>query len=232
MSARDNILAKLRAAPRSAPVEPDIAAHFEHFGPRWNEVEALRHWAAMMRSVKTDIVWCHAADWPQRLAEQVKARPVRSLLLAPQTAHGALAHAALEHNPLLTLKSFDRVVDEWKDELFNDTDAAFTAVRCGIAATGTLVLWPDADEPRTMSLVPPTHFALFDTRTLHADFHTAMTREAWPNGMPTNALLVSGPSKTADIQLTLAYGAHGPRDLVVLAVLPHHLTVAQLEDAA
>jgi len=34
--------------------------------------------------------------------------------------------------------------------------------------------------------------------------------------MPTNALLVSGPSKTADIQVTLAYGAHGPKELVVL----------------
>jgi L-lactate dehydrogenase complex protein LldG len=36
--------------------------------------------------------------------------------------------------------------------------------------------------------------------------------------LPTNALLISGPSKTADIQQTLAYGAHGPRELVVLIV--------------
>jgi L-lactate dehydrogenase complex protein LldG len=38
--------------------------------------------------------------------------------------------------------------------------------------------------------------------------------------MPTNALLVCGPSKTADIQQTLAYGAHGPRELVVLLCHP------------
>jgi L-lactate dehydrogenase complex protein LldG len=36
--------------------------------------------------------------------------------------------------------------------------------------------------------------------------------------MPTNLLLVSGPSKTADIQQTLAYGAHGPKELVVVLV--------------
>lgn len=50
--------------------------------------------------------------------------------------------------------------------------------------------------------------------------------------MPTNVVLVSGPSKTADIQLTLAYGAHGPRDLVVLALVPSHINPADLEDAA
>lgn len=38
----------------------------------------------------------------------------------------------------------------------------------------------------------------------------------WAHHMPTNALLISGPSKTADIQQTLAYGAHGPSELVVL----------------
>jgi L-lactate utilization protein LutB len=43
-----------------------------------------------------------------------------------------------------------------------------------------------------------------------------MPRSAGAKGLPTNALLVSGPSKTADIQVTLAYGAHGPKELVVL----------------
>jgi L-lactate dehydrogenase complex protein LldG len=43
-----------------------------------------------------------------------------------------------------------------------------------------------------------------------------MTSERWAEAMPTNALVISGPSKTADIQQTLAYGAHGPRELIVL----------------
>jgi L-lactate dehydrogenase complex protein LldG len=45
-----------------------------------------------------------------------------------------------------------------------------------------------------------------------------MQVEGWQQGLPTNALLVSGPSKTADIQQTLAYGAHGPKELVVLLI--------------
>jgi L-lactate dehydrogenase complex protein LldG len=43
--------------------------------------------------------------------------------------------------------------------------------------------------------------------------------------MPTNALLISGPSKTADIQQTLAYGAHGPKELVLLLIQAEGATV-------
>jgi L-lactate dehydrogenase complex protein LldG len=100
--------------------------------------------------------------------------------------------------------------------MFHDIPASLTTARAAIAETGTLILWPDANEPRLMSLVPPVHIVLLDARKIYNTFYEAIEQEGWKNGMPTNALLVSGPSKTADIQVTLAYGAHGPKELVVL----------------
>ena len=47
-----------------------------------------------------------------------------------------------------------------------------------------------------------------------------MRQQDWAAGLPTNALLVTGPSKTADIQRLLVYGAHGPRELVILLLRP------------
>ena len=67
---------------------------------------------------------------------------------------------------------------------------------------------------------------------MYDTFHHALAGENLAQNMPTNVVLVSGPSKTADIQLTLAYGAHGPRDLVVLAVLPDHIAPSYMETAA
>lgn len=67
-----------------------------------------------------------------------------------------------------------------------------------------------------MSLVPPLHIALLKASEVFDNLFEAMHAQGWAGGLPTNALLVSGPSKTADIQQTLAYGAHGPKELLVL----------------
>lgn len=67
-----------------------------------------------------------------------------------------------------------------------------------------------------MSLVPPLHIALLKASEVFDNLFEAMHTQGWAGGLPTNALLVSGPSKTADIQQTLAYGAHGPKELLVL----------------
>ncbi|MEC7376269.1 MAG: LUD domain-containing protein, partial [Pseudomonadota bacterium] len=71
---------------------------------------------------------------------------------------------------------------------------------------------------RLMSLVPPVHVAVLRASELYTTFHEAIHAQNWATGMPTNALLISGPSKTADIEQTLAYGVHGPKELIVLMI--------------
>jgi len=66
-----------------------------------------------------------------------------------------------------------------------------------------------------MSLVPPVHIAVLDAKNIHRNMTEAMEKEGWADGMPTNALFISGPSKTADIELVLVFGVHGPKELVL-----------------
>ena len=161
----------------------------------------------------TEVIYTRADSWPQALAARAEQAWLASCAAGPNTAHGARRPGAAGLATPPQLKSYDRPIDDWKAELFHDdVDAAFTTTRAGIAETGTLIVWPDADEPRAMSLVPPVHIALFDASRLYENF-IAVSTEGWANGLPTNSLLISGPSKTADIQQTLAYGAHGPREL-------------------
>lgn len=230
MSAREHILAKLRKADAYPMREPDTDGYYREMSPSWpNEIERLKHWAKTMRAVKTEIYWVSEHSWPQVLQQVVQEKGLRTLLLPLATAHGQTAQNALAADDV-AIKAFDRPIEDWKDEFFADIDAGFTSVRCGIAQTGTLMLWPTVEEPRSQSLVPPVHICLFDTQKMYDDFHQAVAGESMAQGMPTNVVLVSGPSKTADIQLTLAYGAHGPRDMVVLAQLPPHITQRDLEE--
>ena len=79
-------------------------------------------------------------------------------------------------------------------------------------------MWPDANEPRLLSLVPAVHIAVLEAAHIHDSLADAIARERWAEGMPTNALLISGPSKTADIELVLTFGVHGPKELIVLVL--------------
>jgi L-lactate dehydrogenase complex protein LldG len=223
MSARERMLGRLRAA---APVAVDhveeldnrINAHYDDRratqpASRQNLVQAMQ----MAMTASHAEVWCASSGaWPALLARKIAARGVRRLLLDPASAEGAALAQALP--AVVQAMPFAQPLEAWKTELFNTVDAGFTVARSGIAATGTLVLAPDAGTPRTVSLVPSLHIALVYARTLHADLHAAVQAERWRDGMPTNLVLASGPSKTSDIQQTLAYGAHGPRWMWVIIV--------------
>ena len=67
-----------------------------------------------------------------------------------------------------------------------------------------------------MSLVPAVHVAVLDADTIYDSLAEMMAAENWSAGMPTNALLISGPSKTAVIEFTLVFGVHGPKELIVI----------------
>jgi L-lactate dehydrogenase complex protein LldG len=222
MGARDRILGALRAAapvpaPDSHGLEQRINWHYAHAALR--SATALQRADLMervMTSVRTDVWRSDPSSWPALLADKLAQAGVQRMLLDPATVEGAALKAALPQ--AVQALSFAQPLEAWKDSLFSTVDAGFTVARSGIAATGTLVLAPDAGTPRTVSLVPPLHVALVYASTLHADLHSAMHAEGWSAGMPSNLVLVSGPSKTSDIQQTLAYGAHGPRALWVVIV--------------
>ncbi|WP_395064228.1 lactate utilization protein C [Paraburkholderia silvatlantica] len=224
MSARARMLQRLRGHAPAAPattleaLDARIDAHFtgrRALGPlALNErIAQFRH---MLEAAHAEVICASAATWAADLAGRLAAAGVRNLLLDTACAEGQVLEAALP--AAVQTRSYARPIEAWKAELFDTIDAGFTVARSGLAATGTLVVVPDANAPRTVSLVPPLHVALIHASTLHADLHAAVAAERWRDGMPTNLVMISGPSKTSDIQQTTAYGAHGPRALWVVVV--------------
>ena len=221
MNARERILARLCQAPPGAIVSlPDISAWCAT--PPEDQAARLIRFKTNMEASHAEVHETDDASWPALLAGLMLQKGLRTLLVGNRTAQAAAMRSRTQEG--FNLVSYERHVRAWRSELFEDIDAALTTAKSAVASTGSLILWPDAREPRLMSLIPPVHFVLLDTATIHTDLHEAMLTERWASAMPANVLVISGPSKTADIQQTLAYGAHGPRELVVL--LCHHAKVS------
>lgn len=95
-----------------------------------------------------------------------------------------------------------------------DADAGLSSADAALAETGTLVVASGPGKSRMATLLPPVHIALVPTSRLTADLFT------WTAGrgasLPANVTLISGPSKTADIEQTMAIGVHGPKRLIVI----------------
>ncbi|MCX2542645.1 lactate utilization protein C [Pseudomonas sp. COW5] len=218
MSAKQNILGKLRKSlTGTTPITDNFDVDLVTQPYTYSAEQRIPQLRKLMEAVHTEIHLTSAEAWPALLAQLLRDRQLPSLLIAPTTPHGQRITQHWANNPdLPTLKSYDRPMEDWKAELFNDTPASLTGTLGAIAATGSLILWPTREEPRLMSLVPPVHFALLKASQIRDNFYQVQQEFEWAQGMPTNALLVSGPSKTADIEQVLAYGAHGPKDLVVL----------------
>ena len=215
VQARERILGRLRATNiPDKPLLPDVKAWFDAHRRSEDLPQRISRLRTAMEAVKTEFHDVTEADWPEVLLRLAATKGIRNLLIGTNTPHGA----ALETRDLgsLQLLHYKQPIEAWRDTLFDTVDASLTSARSAVAEIGSVILWPTPAEPRLMSLVPHIHFVLLDAHSIHSDLHSAITSEGWMDGLPTNALLIGGPSKTADIQQTLAYGAHGPKELIVL----------------
>ena len=89
-----------------------------------------------------------------------------------------------------------------------------TGAQVAIAETGTLVLASAKERHRLISLVPPIHVAVIETRQIVATLGDALDAV---KGDPA-VTFITGPSRTADIELTLVVGVHGPKEVHVLLI--------------
>jgi len=182
------------------------------YGPQ-EKIDRLK---SLMEAVKTEVHVVSKKDWPAVVKSVLRQRKLKTLLYAPETVLGPELEKAWQNDSegLPGLVVYEGDIESFKEALFQ-TDAAITTTVGAIAETGAVVLWPDSTEPRLMSLVPSVHIAVVESATIYNSFCEIIQRQSWPEKMPTNVILISGPSKTADIEMTLAFGVHGPKEVIV-----------------
>jgi L-lactate dehydrogenase complex protein LldG len=100
---------------------------------------------------------------------------------------------------------------------------ALSHARLGIAETGSIITYTGRSNPASNNLLPEAHLVLLDRADLVATLEAAWTRieeDSARLGRPRGINMISAPSSTADIELQLVKGAHGPRSWHVILMGP------------
>jgi L-lactate dehydrogenase complex protein LldG len=98
-----------------------------------------------------------------------------------------------------------------------DCDLGVTSCDCLIAQTGSIVISTLSAGDRALSVLPPTHLVIARREQLVPDLAAALVllRTRYDRRWPSALSVITGPSRTADIEKILVMGAHGPKRLAV-----------------
>jgi L-lactate dehydrogenase complex protein LldG len=226
--ARDRILSGVRAALRGARLPDAASAHpgsfpdgaslpapgdpglIRRFG---EELEALHGVTYHVRTeadaaaVALEIVTRNAADRVLSWSEQWLSCPglIAALKQAGVRIVG-IERADTEPTRREQLEAIEPIV------------VGLTGALAGLADTGSLVLAAGPGRSRLASLLPPVHIAVLPADRVYATLPAFLAASPGVAGTTSNLVLVTGPSRTADIEMTLTHGVHGPREVHVIVV--------------
>jgi len=209
-ASRQRILNRIRSA--TAHLHPVGSAHETPLLPRdyvrrgaMSRKACLERMIERLREYDAEVVECSPDGIPAAIAAQL-AQSGRKLFVAPEGLPAAWLAAGVEWK-------IDRGL---ATEEIEEAEGVVTAAFCGVADSGTITLHHSATEGRrVLTLLPDWHLCVLRASQVVETLPEYFDRCAEPPALVT---LISGPSATADIEMTRIKGVHGPRFLHVLLV--------------
>ncbi len=169
--------------------------------------DRLQQFIAMAERMSSSIAQvAHAADAPAAIADYLRKHSL---------TQRAVAWPTLANLPWATAGIEIEFRPPRRDESAGADMVGITGCFCALAETGTLVLLSGPDTYASTHLLPETHIAIVPASRIDAGMEDAFARMRAERGgieamMPRAVNMVSGPSRTGDIEQTIVLGAHGP----------------------
>ena len=146
-----------------------------------------------------------ASDAARAIAEFLSKHPIKSVAISNSPLLERLGVRTALSSAGLTVKTWSEIT---LDRMY-EFDCAVTDVDFAVAESGTLAIKPTPRQGRSMSLVPMFHIAVVETSQILPDMVDLFDRLSRDPDR-SNWVLISGPSKTADIEMNVVTGVHGP----------------------
>lgn len=195
----------------SAPVPPALDEPITRLV--YSDIGLGELFARRAKESKTEVELVSVEELPRRLIDCLNAASVHRIALPVSPF---LRQLDVQRH--LNLAGFE--VGRWDrlsaDEVF-DFDCGVTDVYCAVAETGSLVMRADPDHGRVLSLAAPVHVAIVQPKDLVPDL-VDLFEKLQREGTGSGITLISGPSKTSDIETTLVTGVHGPMRVIVFVL--------------
>jgi L-lactate dehydrogenase complex protein LldG len=211
MNARDEILARIQrslaAVPRSSTGDHAAIQRSYIRAGKLDAEARLNLFEERVRDYGTEVYRCAQKQLPETIARAMNAVGFRRLLVTDEILMEWLPPAPLEF-------SLDH---DLSYEELDRSEGVLTACEIAIALTGTIVLRHSAQSGRrAVTLIPDYHLCIVRADQVVETVSEGIRAIGDPGGSPLTT--VSGPSATADIEMTRIKGVHGPRVLNVILV--------------
>ncbi len=171
-----------------------------------NDGDLLENCIANLETNKTIPIKCSKDELQSKVQEilkELKSQKVLHYANLPFDANDLEADEIVQ---------YDKTVNEMSKTLF-ECDTSIINARLAVSNLGIFCVTSD-EQPRIMSLLPPNCIVLIKKEDVVASINEANTKFA--GNMPTNVVYISGPSRTADIELQVCLGVHGPSNVYAL----------------
>lgn len=218
MTARSDILGRIRAATgrtadSAAPPAPEYAnTALVPARATGTAAELVSRFVDMATEAEATIDRVgNAADVGRAIAAWLEAENLPTdLVVAPDSEMDAIGFEGIDG---LTVR---------RGAATGDDKVSVTPVRAGIAETGSLMVTAGPGTPYTLNFLPEIHIAI-----LRAERIVGGYEDAWalvrPNGetgaaLPRTVTLITGPSRSSDIERTVTIGVHGPKQLHIVLI--------------
>ena len=207
MSARDEILERIRTALKDSPVAPEIPREYRA-ASQLDEEALIELLVDRLIDYKAQVSVVDNAEVPARIAELLA--DAGSYVVPTGLDAGWLTGLELEHD---SRRRQDSAAAPLSVAELDGIDAVVTGSAVAVAETGTIILDGSPNQGRrAITLVPDHHICIVKTTDI-----TGILPEALRRIDGTRPLtMISGPSATSDIELERVEGVHGPRKLDVI----------------
>ncbi|CZE51478.1 LutC/YkgG family protein [Campylobacter geochelonis] len=211
MSSKEDILSRIREAKKIEGLVVEPTPDPVKFIKNANENnDLLSEFKTRVAENRAFVIECDRSEIEEKINEIIKKEEVKNLLYPVNLP------IDVEKVDISTKFAFDNEIENFKERLF-EYDFSIIQARMGVSSHGVFCVASSKEQPRLLSLTPKVCVVLLKKENMTKSMSGALNQIKEEDGrFPTNIIFISGPSRTADIELITVLGVHGSQIVYVI----------------